>query len=158
MQRSPELQVSEWFNTPTPLLISELRGRIVVLHAFQMLCPGCVLHGTPLAQRIHDRLASEVTVIGLHSVFEHHEAMRPASLAAYLREFGVSMPVGVDAYGVDDTTPLTMAAFAMQGTPTLIVLDHEGFIRHQYFGNVDELVLGVQIGRLLAEVRAAGSI
>jgi hypothetical protein len=26
---------------------SGLRGRPVLLHAFQMLCPGCVAHGTP---------------------------------------------------------------------------------------------------------------
>ncbi len=54
--------------------------QVVVLHAFQMLCPGCVLHGTPLAQRIHDQFrAEDLTVIGLHSVFEHHDAMGPES-------------------------------------------------------------------------------
>jgi hypothetical protein len=26
---------------------SALRGRPVLLHALQMLCPGCVAHGTP---------------------------------------------------------------------------------------------------------------
>src|SRR5690606_20270412 len=41
-QAAPELQVSRWFNTPAPLSLAALRGRVVVVEAFQMLCPGCV--------------------------------------------------------------------------------------------------------------------
>ena len=37
-----DLDVVQWFNTAQPIALSQLRGRIVVLHAFQMLCPGCV--------------------------------------------------------------------------------------------------------------------
>ena len=51
--QAPELAVSRWFNTPTPIALAALRGRVVMLHAFQMLCPGCVAHGTPQAQRAH---------------------------------------------------------------------------------------------------------
>ena len=36
---APELAVSEWFNTPVPLTLEALRGRVVLLHAFQLLCP-----------------------------------------------------------------------------------------------------------------------
>src|ERR1700761_2194689 len=51
---APEIAVSRWFNTGTPLTLSGLRGRPVLLHAFQMLCPGCVSHGTPQTQRAFD--------------------------------------------------------------------------------------------------------
>ena len=44
---APPLQVSHWFNTPGPLSLEALRDRVVALHAFQMLCPGCVAHGLP---------------------------------------------------------------------------------------------------------------
>ena len=151
-QRAPELFVSEWFNTNTPIALIDLRGHVVVLHAFQMLCPGCVLHGTPLAQRIHERFAIEgVTVIGLHTVFEHHDAMGPVSLAAFLHEFRVTMPVGVDAHEHGNPIPVTMAAYGMQGTPTLVIIDRDGYIRHRYFGQVDELTVGLRIGQLLAQ-------
>lgn len=56
---APALQVSQWFNTETPLDLPALRGRVVALHAFQMLCPGCVLHGVPQAERIHRHFAGE---------------------------------------------------------------------------------------------------
>ena len=44
---APPLQVAQWFNTKQPLTLEGLRGRVVVLHAFQMLCPGCVQHAVP---------------------------------------------------------------------------------------------------------------
>ncbi len=51
---APPLEVSQWFNTQTPVTLADLRGRVVVIEAFQMLCPGCVSHGLPQAQRIVD--------------------------------------------------------------------------------------------------------
>lgn len=48
----PEWQVSTWLNTPEPIALESLRGRVVLLHAFQMLCPGCVAHGLPQTERV----------------------------------------------------------------------------------------------------------
>ncbi len=48
----PELAVSTWLNTPEPLTLAGLRGRVVLLHAFQLLCPGCVAQSIPQVQRI----------------------------------------------------------------------------------------------------------
>jgi len=45
LRDAPPLQVAQWFNTPAPLSLEALRGKVVVLEAFQMLCPGCVSHG-----------------------------------------------------------------------------------------------------------------
>ena len=148
---APRLEIAQWLNTDGESL-DDLRGRVVVLHAFQMLCPGCVLHGTPLAQRIHERLqAAGVTVIGLHTVFEHHDAMGPTSLAAYLHEFRITMPVGVDRHDDNDPTPATMKAYSMRGTPTLVLIGRDGTVRDHQFGQVDELLIGARIGQLLGE-------
>lgn len=46
----PDLSTTQWFNTPAPLSLEELRGaerRVVVVLAFQMLCPGCVATAIP---------------------------------------------------------------------------------------------------------------
>lgn len=51
---APTLDVMRWFNTPRPRALADLRGRVVVLHAFQMLYPGCVQGGLPQAQRTPD--------------------------------------------------------------------------------------------------------
>jgi hypothetical protein len=81
---APELITSKWFNTPENLSLEKLRGKVVAIHAFQMLCPGCVLHGIPQAQRLSETFTLDhVVVLGLHSVFEHHVAMKEDSLKAF---------------------------------------------------------------------------
>ena len=75
-----------------------------------MLCPAASPTGLPLAQRIDQTFGDDLTVLGLHCVFEHHEAMTPVSLEAFLYEYRITFPVGVDAHDPGDATPITMAA------------------------------------------------
>ncbi len=149
---APAWQVSQWFNTEMPPDLLGLRGRVIVLHAFQMLCPGCVLHGVPQAERMHQQFASDkVAVVGLHTVFEHHQAMQPVSLQAFLHEFHVTHPVGVDAPTPGQRIPATVQAYGMQGTPTLVLIDRAGRIGRQHFGRLDDLTVGAEVMRLLCE-------
>lgn len=151
---APRWTTREWFNTEAALQLADLRGRIVVLHAFQMLCPACVRHGLPQAQRIAATFAArDVVVIGLHTVFEHHAAMTPVSLCAFLHEYRIGFAVGVDAPSDDaqDPVPVTMRTYAMQGTPSLLLIDRQGDLRRHVFGAEDDLVLGAAIAALVAE-------
>jgi hypothetical protein len=150
---APPLQVSQWLNTSQPLTLESLRGRVVVLHAFQMLCPGCVSHGLPQALRIHRLFPPErVVVIGLHTVFEHHAVMGPQALRVFLHEYRISFPVGIDQPVPGSAVPRTMQAYGLRGTPSVIVLDQAGQVRLSHFGQIEDLQLGVVIGQLLAEV------
>ena len=149
---APAWQVSQWFNTDQPLSLDALRGKVVMIEAFQMLCPGCVSDGLPLAKRVYDTFSrDDVAVIGMHTVFEHHEAQAPVSLSAFLHEYRIPFPVGIDAAGDTGGLPLTMAAYQMQGTPTLVLIDRQGRRRLQHFGHVPDLRLGAEIMALIAE-------
>lgn len=149
---APELMVTKWFNTDKDITLAGLRGKVVVIEAFQMLCPGCVSHGLPLAQKIHQMFPRDhVAVIGLHTVFEHHAAMTPVSLEAFLYEYRLTFPVGVDQAGRGEM-PMTMQAYQMQGTPSLILIDKQGYLRANHFGQVSELQIGVEIATLTGEV------
>ena len=148
IQLAPEWQTTDWFNTQEPLSLSGLRGQVVLLYAFQMLCPGCVSHGLPQAQRVA-KLFPDVRVIGLHTVFEHHEAMGLSSLRAFLHEYRIHFPVAVDLPGPDgDPLPRTMRAYAMRGTPTTVLFDAQGRLHRQVFGVHDDLLLGAELGLL----------
>ncbi|MGC4028175.1 MAG: redoxin domain-containing protein [Steroidobacteraceae bacterium] len=152
---APPLQVSQWLNTSAPLTLEGLLGRVVVVEAFQMLCPGCVSHGLPQATRICETFRMEdVQVIGLHTVFEHHEAQTPVALQAFLHEYRIGFPVAVDMPGEGRYLPRTMAAYDMQGTPTLVLIDRAGRRRAQHFGAVPDLLLGAEIMSLLREAPA----
>ena len=148
---APELQIQQWFNTDRDLTLAQLRGKVVVIEAFQMLCPGCVLHGLPLAKKVQSVFPKDkVTVLGLHTVFEHHDAMTPVSLAAFLHEYRITFPVGVDQPG-RGALPKTMEAYQLRGTPSLILIDQAGELRANHFGDVSELLLGAEIATLLGE-------
>jgi thiol-disulfide isomerase/thioredoxin len=137
-------------NTRAPLALSQMRGRVVLLHAFQMLCPACVSHAVPQAERVHQEYAEHgVSVIGLHTVFEHHAAMMPVALEAFLHEYHVTHPVGVDVAVVGTPIPATMLRYGMQGTPTLILIDRAGKLRLHELGRMDDLRLGMMLGQLL---------
>ena len=153
-QPAPAWQTSQWFNTAAALQLQDLRGRVVVLHAFQMLCPGCVQQGLPQAQRIQAAFDErDVAVVGLHAVFEHHAAMTAVSLRAFLHEYRVDFPVGVDAHAADarDPIPLTMRAYGLQGTPSLLLIDRRGDLRLHAFGAAEDLAVGAAIAALVGE-------
>jgi peroxiredoxin len=151
-RNAPALNVSQWFNTPAPIALADLRGRVVILHAFQLLCPGCVEYGLPQARRIARLFEREhVAVIGLHTVFEHHEAMTPVTLSAFIHEYRLDFPIGVDRPSAHGGIPQTMGAYEMQGTPTLSLIDRRGRLRKQRLGVEDDLRVGADIAKLLAE-------
>ncbi len=153
--QAPTLHVERWFNTETLLTLEALRGRVIVLEAFQMLCPGCVSHALPQAQRVAALFPpGQVAVIGLHSVFEHHAAMNPDALAAFLHEYRIAFPVAVDAATPGDRIPQTMRAYALRGTPSTVLIDRAGRIRLSHFGRLDDLRLGAEIMALVCEAAA----
>ncbi|MCI4664881.1 MAG: TlpA family protein disulfide reductase [Neomegalonema sp.] len=128
--------------------LAGLRGRPILIHAFQMLCPGSVAHAIPQTQKIQELFGhTDLAVIGLHSVFEHHEAMTPVALQAFIHEYKLTFPIGVDQPGAA-ALPETMARYRMKGTPTTILIDREGRIVFHYFGRLDDLALGATIGSL----------
>jgi hypothetical protein len=160
LRQAPEWQVAEWLNSNAPLTLDDFRARTLVALAFQMLCPGCVAHALPPLQRVRELFPPEqVAVVALHSVFEHHDAQgRPEVLRAFLHENRIRVPVAIDQPG-DDRMPLTFSAYAMQGTPTLMLIDASGRLRMQTFGHVDDMRLGAYIASIVAEARidAAGA-
>lgn len=147
----PEIKASAWLNSE-PLSIEKERGKVVLLYAFQMLCPGCVTHAAPQVKKVYEFFSRDLlTVIGLHSVFEHHEAMGIESLKAYLYEFQYTFPVAVDNQTEGNPLPDTMTMLGLRGTPSILLVDKKGFLRSHLFGRVEDLQLGVELGVLLGE-------
>lgn len=147
----PEWQVGAWLNTPAPITLQSLRGRVVLVHAFQMLCPGCAADGLPQAERVRQAFPqSDLAVVGLHTVFEHHDVMTPEALRAFVHEYRWSFPIGVDRPDGRGGPPLTMTRYGLRGTPSCLVLDRRQRLHLHHFGRIDDLVLGALLGRLIA--------
>ena len=156
---APELLAQTWFNTDAPVLLSGLRGRVVVLAAFQVLCPNSIVVGIPQAQRIYDTFEpKDVAVIGLHATFEHHDAITTAVIKAFIHEFRLKFPIAVDQSNNSGPIPHTMERYKMRGTPSLVLIDRHGFVRKHSFGAVDDLRIGAEIGALTQERGPAASM
>ena len=149
-RKAPPLQITTWLNVTEQPTLETLQGRVVLLHAFQMRCPGCHEFATPQAQRVHESMP-EVAVIGLHCVFENHDLQSPQLLERYVQDQRLTFPIAVDAPGADEGLPLTMKALNLDGTPSLVLLDRQGRIRMKRLGHVPDLQLGAALGHLLAE-------
>ena len=146
---APDLQVQTWFNSERPLSLAGLRDRVVVLVAFQVLCPKSIAVGIPQAQRIFDTFApSDVAVIGLHATFEHHEAYSTPMIKSFIQEYRLKFPIALDQPNPSGPIPLTMEHYKMRGTPSLVLIDRQGLIRKHAFGPVEDLRIGAEIGAL----------
>jgi len=154
---APELQVQSWYNSERALSLAALRDRVVVLIAFQVLCPQSVACAIPQALRIFDTFSpTDVAVIGLHATFEHHDAFSVSVLRAFMQEYRVKFPVALDQPNEAGPIPLTMERYKMRGTPSLVLIDKAGLIRKHAFGPCDDLRIGAEIGALTQEtVRAS---
>ena len=153
-----KLFVEKWLNVDKDFAEKSFSGKVVAIHAFQMLCPGCILHGIPQAQRLHEAFnGDQISVVGLHTVFEHHEAMTEVSLKAFLHEFRVKFPVGIDMPSASDRIPRTMDHYKMQGTPTWLVFDRNGKLVINAFGKVEDIVLSSLLTQLALSAQPSSS-
>ena len=147
---APELTAQTWFNSDAEVLLADLRGRVVVLSAFQVLCPNSVSFDIPQTLRIHQTFdPKEVVVIGLHATFEHHAAVTAPVVKAFIQEYRLKFPVALDMPSKSGPIPQTMERYRMRGTPSLVLIDRQGIIRKHAFGPVDDLRIGAEIGALI---------
>ena len=153
----PELATAKWFNfgKKSPPTLASSKGKVVVLGAFQLHCPGSTKHLLPQLARLHAQFQDdEVEVIGLHTVFEKNDEQTPAQLEAFLEEHHFDFPVAIDKQN-GGALPETMDAYEIQGTPTLLIFDRQGRLRRHYLGQVDDIRIGAEVMALTIEARDA---
>lgn len=137
MKATP-LKVQKWLNAPDEYSLDVSANKIKVIHAFQMLCPGCVYHGIPQTVELYNKLQGpDIDIVGLHTVFENHHAMVEESLKVFIKEWRLPFPVGIDQHINGRSLPETMREYQLQGTPTTIVIDQSGEVLVKYFGALD---------------------
>ena len=152
-RQAPEWDVSEWINGQ-PTTLEALRGKVVVLEMFQMICPGCNNFSIPLVskweQRYHKQIEQgDLVIVGIHTVFELHDYQTPTKLKAFLQRKGIHHLVGVDRHIGGDHIPETMKAFRGRGTPEIAIIDKTGQIQFQRAGRFNSKQAEQLIERLM---------
>jgi hypothetical protein len=78
-----------------------------------------------------------------------------AVLKAFIHEYRLKFPIGLDQPNPTSPIPHTMERYKMRGTPSLVLIDRHGLVRKHAFGAVDDLRIGAEIGALTQESETA---
>lgn len=151
----PEFTAAHWFNADMPPTLKSLKGKVVVVAAFQTHCPGSLKHGLPQAARLSENFSDdEVAVMGLNVPFEEQEKQTATALETFIDEKGYAFPIALDTPN-GGGLPKTFEDYELQGTPAILIFDRQGRLRRHYLGQVDDLRLGAEIMALAIEARDA---
>ena len=154
-RKAPQWAISEWINGSGGN-IDTLKGRVIVIDFFQLWCPGCNKFSIPLMHYWEQVFAAEakagkLAFVSIHTVFEGHDYQSPERLKAFLKEKGITHPVGVDRQRPGRHVPETMHRYRTSGTPEMAIIDKAGMIRFQKFGYFEPDFGEKLIRTLLAE-------
>ncbi len=156
---APQWVVSQWLNSD-PGSLAENKGKVVLIDFFQLGCPGCRNFSIPLFQEWDEKYGDrdDVLIVSIHTVFEGHSRQTPEDLRVFIRDQGITHPVGVDAYNNEgDRRPITMQRYRTGGTPHIVIIDKAGRIRFSHFGSFRPEPVEAFIQGLLAEDSGSGT-
>ncbi|MDX2258483.1 MAG: redoxin domain-containing protein [Hyphomicrobiaceae bacterium] len=148
----PEFDAELWINTDHPPTLADLKGRVVVVAAFQLDCKGSLSHGIPQARRIAQNFdPRQVMVLGLLTPFGSAKMPSKAKVEAFAAEHGLFFPIAVDKFEAGSGMSRTMEAYELRGTPSVLVFDRQGRVRRHYLGEASDMRLAAEVMAMLVE-------
>ena len=124
---APALAVQEWARGE-PTTLDALKGKVVLLDLFQIICPGC--HAAhPHIVRLQKEYEDEgFEVLGMAVAFEYEWAQTPLLIRGYVDALAFPYPVAIDEGLIE-----TFRRYRAQGTPYTALIDRNGRIRYLDF-------------------------
>jgi thiol-disulfide isomerase/thioredoxin len=146
-RKAPELEGGvAWLNTKSPLKLSDLRGRVVLLDFWTLCCINCI-HTLPDLAKLEAKYPGVLVVIGVHTPKFPNERKTESIRKAILR-YEVKHPV------VNDAEALIWRRYRVRSWPTLVLIDPEGNYYGEISGEGGYETLDQHIGKLVKEYRA----
>lgn len=141
---APELRgISHWLNSE-PLLLSELRGKVVLVHFWTFSCYNCA-NTLPFVTKWYETYKDQgLTIIGVHAP-EFGFERDTANVAEAATRFGITYPIA------QDNDFATWSAYNNRYWPTIYLIDATGTVRHIYIGEGGYDTTEGIIRQLLAE-------
>ena len=141
----------DWFNVERPLsLVSDLRGKIVILDFWTQGCVNC-LHVIPDLHRLEQEYPDSLVVIGVHwAKFDHEKTTQAVRQAVQRLE--VRHPV------VNDDYEYLRQSYRVRAWPTLVLIDPLGRVVGSHAGEGVYPLFQPVIDQMVREYGAAGLI
>ncbi len=116
---APDFPISaEWINTDRPLIMSELRGRAVLLDFWTYACINC-MHILPDLTKLESKYGDRLAVVGVHSAkFEGERDT--GNIREAVKRYNIRHPV------INDSNLTLWKQLGVNAWPTLILIDPQG--------------------------------
>ena len=137
----------KWINSQ-PLLLQELRGKVVLLDFWTYSCINCI-RTLPFLQTWHERYSDEgLVIVGVHTPEFEFEKVYDNVVQA-TKDMGVAWPV------VQDNGRSVWDSYNNRFWPAKYLIDKDGVIQYRHFGEGSYAETEQEIRRLLEDVGAA---
>lgn len=113
--------------------LSHAKGKPVVINFFASWCHPCKIEA-PALQRVYAKYKDRVVFIGI--AIQDTDA----EVKAYVKEFGIQFPVGIDSAGS------IAEAYKIYGIPKTFIIDKRARFSYIYMGEITEedLIKGIE--------------
>lgn len=133
--------LGQWFNSDSGLTLEELRGRVVLVHFWTTGCINCIRtlpHVTSWYERYKD---DGFVVVGIHTPEFAYER-EAKTVQGAIRKYGIGYPVA------QDNDFATWQAYGNRYWPAFYLIDAEGLVRREHFGEgeyqeTEEMIQGL---------------
>jgi len=119
--------IAQWLNSPTPLSLQSLRGKVVLVDFWTYSCINCV-RTLPHLTAWYERYKNEgLVIVGVHTpefAFERNTG----NVRNALKQFHITYPVA------QDNDYKTWSQYQNHYWPAEYLIDAKGHIRHTHFG------------------------
>jgi thiol-disulfide isomerase/thioredoxin len=124
-----ELEISEWLRGKA-ISLQKLRGKVVLLDFFQIICPGCHRVHPHIVQMQEKYGKDDLQVIGIAVAFELQHIQKREDIRDFVKRTEFNYPVGIDK----DFTK-TFRVYKARGTPYAAIIDQFGNLKYLDFYN-----------------------
>lgn len=139
MGLAPELSGNVWLNTPAPLHLADLRGKVVLIDMWTFDCINC-RDVVPTLRAWYNQYSSQgLVIIGNHyPEFSYERSL--ANLKKAVAQLNIPYPV------VQDNDGVNWQAYNSLYWPTLYLIDKRGHLRYTRIGEggYDEIQTAIQ--------------
>lgn len=132
----------DWLNVPQPLVLSELRGKIIILDFWTYGCINC-MHMVPVLAQVGERFRDEVVIISVHSAKFTNES-DTANLRQIVQRYGIQHPV------VNDRDFLIWRSYGINAWPSFVVIDPRGNVVARDAGEISFDIFETYLSAMIA--------
>lgn len=140
----------DWINTPSPIELKNLRGKIVLLDFWTYCCINC-MHVIPDLKRLEKKYPDELVVIGVHSA-KFTTEQETENIYQAVQRYGIQHPV------VNDSQMEIWKRYAVRAWPTLVLIDPDGKVAGQHSGEGIYKLFDQAIGELIQIFDGRGTL